>query len=122
VLVVEVRNVELEGPEAVVEREMVSALPVVVVLGGVLEVIIDMSALFESRECPVYPELWVIDLEMHLVPKEQLDKACIEVVRAPGTLGFDKDLNSDALWDSNIDSHQCECSDERTGLSRKGRN
>jgi hypothetical protein len=56
---------------------------------------------------------------MHLVPKEQLDKACIEVVKAPGKLGFDKDLNSDALWDSKIDSHQCECSDERTGLSRR---
>ncbi len=52
--VVEVSNVELEGPEAVVEREKVFALPVeemggvvpgmrgVVVLGGVLEVIINM--------------------------------------------------------------------------------
>ena len=62
--VVEVSNVELEGPEAVVEREMVFALPVeetggavpgmrgVVVLGGVLEVIIDMSAVFEGRDCP----------------------------------------------------------------------
>lgn len=76
-LVVEVSNVELEGPEAVVEREMVFALPVeetgglvpcrrgVVVLGGVLEVIIDMSQVFEGRDCPVYPELWVIDLECH---------------------------------------------------------
>lgn len=55
-LVVEVSNVELEGPEAVVEREMVFTLSVeetgglvpgmtgVVVLGGVMEVIIDMSA------------------------------------------------------------------------------
>jgi hypothetical protein len=77
VFVVEVSNVELEGPEAVVEREMVFALPVeetrgvvpgmreVVVLGGVLEVIIDMSAVFEGRDCPVYAELWVIDLECH---------------------------------------------------------
>ena len=55
-LVVEVSNVELEGPEAVVEREMVFALSVeetgglvpgmrgVVVLGGVLEAITNMSA------------------------------------------------------------------------------
>jgi hypothetical protein len=56
VLVVEVSNVELDEPEAVVEREMVFVLSVEetgglvpsmrggVVLGGVLEVITDMSA------------------------------------------------------------------------------
>ena len=55
-LVVEVSNVELDEPEAVVEREMVFVLSVeetgglvpsmrgVVVLRGVLEVITDMSA------------------------------------------------------------------------------
>lgn len=55
-LVVEVSNVELDEPEAVVEREMVFVLSVeetgglvpsmrgVVALGGMLEVITDMSA------------------------------------------------------------------------------
>lgn len=55
-LVVEVSKVELEGPKAVLEREMVFALSVEeegvlvpgmraeLVLGGVLELIINMSA------------------------------------------------------------------------------